>query len=258
MESIYFDYNVISYLRTNEFEDLSRKFSDIKDSKVIHFSPAHLEEIAVSAIRDKVSNDIVSAELNFLTEIAKNNALRPVTRKKLAKYSEYPIDCYKRVLQGYKGNDLAEAIDKQVIDDAHDNPAGQPREQNNVEPEEVLNKFVVKEMLAFSLFRQNYIKREQMVDVFSWSFDDIKNDFDIFEAYTNLASNYMEKIGYNREKRKKSRSRLHDVSHIIYAAYTDVFVCGDKKLRNKAKAIYSSLNIRTQVMSVDEFVASGI
>ncbi|MGN6899528.1 hypothetical protein ACTHT7_05795, partial [Neisseria sp. P0017.S010] len=77
--------------------------------------------------------------------------------------------------------------------------------------------------------------------------------FYIVEAYINLAANLLEKLGYYRESENKYRSRLHDVSHMIYGAYCDVFVSADKKMINKLKAIYSALNIPTEVLSLLDF-----
>lgn len=62
-------------------------------------------------------------------------------------------------------------------------------------------------------------------------------------------------MGYHREAKDKSRSRLHDVSHIIYAAYCDTFVTADRRLAKKAQAIYSVLGVSTLVVLAKEFEA---
>ena len=261
MMKLYFDYNVISYLRTGKLPtniscEIIYKIDFIKQNFSVAFSPAHLEDIAVSKMRCGVSDDIVEAEIAFLTKLAGRNSLRPVTREKLKiYYDEYPIDCYKRVIENYGGNDIAEEIDRFVIEDANKNPISNPKEINNIPPEQVLSENrKYREIISIDLFDHGIVKNHcERIKSLEWKFDDIKDRFYIFEAYVNFAANLLEKMGYFREKEKKYRSRLHDVSHIIYAAYCDIFVSSDKKMLNKTKAIYSMLDVPTKVISFDEF-----
>lgn len=253
MRKIYFDYNVISYLRSGRDELLYKKYESIAADNMIVFSPAHLEEIAVSAMRDDAEKQIIVEEIEFLSKIAQRNALRPVTRDNVVMYDESPQDCYKRVIEQYANNDCAEETEAAIILDANVNPAGNPREMNNIEPQEVLNRLVYRELIAVRLSNAGIINTDESIPSLSWMFSDIKNRFSVFEAYVNLAANLLEKIGYHREKEDKSRSRLHDVSHIIYGAYSDVFVSADKKMIKKAKAIYSMLEVPTKVLIMNEF-----
>lgn len=253
-EKIYFDYNVINYLRQSSNEKLNEKFAGLDEQSLIVFSPAHLEEIAVSEKRDKVSLDIIKKEIDFLTKIARNNSLRAITREKFVLFDEYPEDCYKRVLESYDLNDIAENIDEHVIRDANENPANNPKEVNNIDPSLILSHITHREFISRSLANAGIIDHSEMVNCLRWNFDDLENRFCVFESYVNIAANILEKLGYFREKKDKSRSRLHDVSHIIYAAYCDVFVSADKKLLNKTKAIYSMLNVHTKVLSLNDFV----
>lgn len=218
------------------------------------FSPAHLEDIAASAMRDMTAPSITKAEIEFLAEIADRNALRPIDRNRVVLYDESPQDCYARVIDQYDGNDLAEQIEAAVITDAHEQPAGSPKDMNNFSPADILGNIIYRELIVRSLVAAGVIDRDEQVEALSWQFDDLKNRFSVFEAYVNLAANLLEKIGYYREAKDRSRARLHDVSHIIYAAYCDTFVTADRKLVKKAQAIYSLLGICTQVISDKEFV----
>jgi hypothetical protein len=56
---------------------------------------------------------------------------------------------------------------------------------------------------------------------------------------------------------EKYRSRMHDVTHAIYAGAADVFVTGDKRYRQRVKAAYNFLRIPTKVLSTEEFLASA-
>ncbi|HLO96629.1 MAG TPA: hypothetical protein VK195_20145 [Burkholderiaceae bacterium] len=255
MKKLYLDFNVISYLRSGQQPTLATAFNEAAKAQLVVFSPGHLEDIAASAMRDKTPPSITEAEIEFLAEIAGRNALRPVSRDQVVLYDESPHDCYARVVDQYDKNDWAERTEAAVIADAHDRPAGSPVEANNISPADVLDQMVYRELIARGLVAEGAIGRDEQVEALSWRFDDLKNRFSVLETYVNLAANLLEKIGYYREARDRSRARLHDVSHIIYAAYCDTLVTADKKLAKKAQAIYSLLGIRTRVLSDKEFVA---
>lgn len=254
MKRLYLDFNVISYLRSGLQPTLTAAFNQAAKDQLVVFSPAHLEDIAASAMRDMTPPSITKAEIEFLAEIAGRNALRPIDRYLVVLYNESPQDCYARVVDQYDGNSLAEQIEAAVIADAHDQPAGSPKEMNNISPADILGNFVHRELIVSHLADEGVIDRDEQCEALSWQFDDLKNRFSVFEAYVNLAANLLEKIGYYREAKDRSRARLHDVSHIIYAAYCDTFVTADRKLAKKAQAIYSLLGICTQVLSDKEFV----
>ena len=253
MKKLYLDYNVISYLRSGKIPMLTNIFEGSSKEQIVVFSPAHLEDIAASAKRDKIDSTIIDAEIDFLAKIAGRNALRPINYNDLVEYDETPQDCYKRVVDNYDANELAEALEALVLADANQNPMGNPREMNNIAPENVLQNISYRELIALCLVSQRIIDKSESADVLSWQFKDIRNRFRVFEAYVNLAANLLEKIGYYREQQDKARSRLHDVSHIIYGAYCDTFVSADKKLIKKAKAIYELLDIHTLVLTDKEF-----
>lgn len=253
MKKIYFDYNIISYLRSAQYESLNKKYEIVATDSMIIFSPAHLEDIAVSEMRDNAEKHIITEEIEFLSKIAKRNSLRPVTRDNVVMYDESPKDCYERVIKQYKNNDWAEKIEAAVIRDANANPAGDPRIMNNIKPQDILNDTIYRKFISKQLLHERLINDNDFIPSLSWKFSDIKNRFSIFVAYVNITANLLEKIGYHREKENKSRSRLHDVSHIIYGAYSDVFVSADKKMIKKSKAIYCMLEVPTKVLDLNEF-----
>lgn len=255
MARLYLDFNIISYLRSGKQPTLTKAFNQATKSQIVVFSPAHMEDIAASAIREMTQQAIIDAEIEFVAEIAGRNALRPITRNQVVLYDESPQDCYARVIAEYDKNDWAERIEAAVIADAHDKPGGDPMQTNNVSPTEILRHIIYRELIVRNLLAKEVIGKDEMVEALSWQFDDLKNRFSVLEQYINLAANLLEKIGYYREARDKSRARLHDVSHIIYASYCDTFVTADRKLAKKAQAIYSLLGICTEVLLDWEFVA---
>ncbi|MGF6809019.1 putative nucleic acid-binding protein [Paraburkholderia sp. Clong3] len=253
MKKIYFDTNVLSYLRSGSNLELNARFAQFSSNDIVVFSPAHLEDIAASAMRDNTDAKMIDEEIEFLHKIAKRHALRPVTRDDVVLYDEAPQDCYARVIDQYGKNDDAEEIESAVVADANRNPAGAPREMNNIAPEDILTPIVYRELIALRLSSKGYIDESEEVGSLRWTFADLKGRFSVFEAYVNLSANILEKLGYYREKEDKYRARLHDVSHIIYGAYCDVFVSADKKLVKKAKAIYSLLGVPVEVIELSDF-----
>ena len=49
-------------------------------------------------------------------------------------------------------------------------------------------------------------------------------------------------------------ARLYDSSHAYFAQLCDVLVTNDMKMGMKVKAVYSFLNVKTMVMSANEFL----
>ncbi|MGN6902394.1 hypothetical protein ACTHT7_20620, partial [Neisseria sp. P0017.S010] len=88
----------------------------------------------------------------------------------------YPIDCYHRVVSGYVGNDLIEPIEKKILEDAHSNPLSEPKEMNNISPEDIFDQFR-KKQISCSLYKQGYLSESEIEKSLNWTFDDIKDKF---------------------------------------------------------------------------------
>ena len=76
------------------------------------------------------------------------------------------------------------------------------------------------------------------------------------ERAIEIAMNYLEEIRYRPEAVGKSRSRMHDVSHCIYASDCQQLITFDDRLRDKATVVYQYFNIPTQVLTLEEFLAN--
>lgn len=64
----------------------------------------------------------------------------------------------------------------------------------------------------------------------------------------------LDMFGFRPEKRGKRITNIDtDASHVFYAAHCDYFVTADKKLRDKAKAMYSYYGFQTKVISPLKF-----
>ncbi|WOH37678.1 hypothetical protein RI844_00090 [Thalassotalea fonticola] len=253
---IYLDHNLIVYLRKNSNIQLEEAVDAMKErGDEFIFSPAHLEEIAVSSMRHGVDEVTIDKDITFLTELCGTNSLRPTTRNDVLYGSESPKTCYERVINQYKSNDYAESVEESIIRDANENPLGNPKEMNNKDPEEILSHITYTELLLLSLEQYNLTTHSESIEhLQNFPKLRLKNKFCLLEHSVYFAANLIEKLGYYRESTKKSRSRLHDVSHIIYGKYSDIFVTNDTKLLNKARAIYFFLDINTQVLTLEEFI----
>ena len=64
--------------------------------------------------------------------------------------------------------------------------------------------------------------------------------------------NLLDMVSYRKDK--NNVARLYDSSHAYYSQKCSVLVSNDARMRVKAKAVYHYMNVRTQVMSVDEFL----
>ena len=242
-------------MKDNQDDNLKSIIEDVSSKDyLIVFSPAHIEEIAVSEKRDNQSKDRINDDLKFISNLTKNNSLRPTTRNNCILFSETPNECYERVVKDYSRNDYAELIEKDILEDAHTNPLSEPKEMNNKLPEDILKDVKVKKDILQKLVENNIIEKKHIKKALQWKFKDIRSKFYIFESYVEMSARYLEKLGFFREKKRNYRSRLHDVSHIIYSSYCDIFITNDKKLYNKTKAIYTFLKIDTKIYLKDEFI----
>lgn len=256
----YLDYQLIVYLQNGENESLSKAVENLKlkGSRFL-FSPAHLEEIAVSSKRGTANDDLITSKIDFLTTLCGSNSLRPVSKSKLEIYNELPICCYDRVIKDYHLNDLAESLEYDVINDANNNPAGDPLIVNNLRPEDLFYNMSYYEILLLTLMKRGLITVNEMRDSLICLLERkerhvIMDRHDVLEMSINILANWLEKIGFYRENVKASRSRLHDVSHMIYGSYSDFFVTNDNKLLNKTRAVYSFLTIKTKILTMAEFI----
>lgn len=124
----------------------------------------------------------------------------------------------------------------------------------------------------FNLDNDSYIK--MLYDEYkNITFKEKKNIKDMFESIFHNETNIFKKIsfdhslveniidnlmkilmscGFYLEAEKKATSNLHDTTHCIYAAYSDFFITRDRKFKYKVEAIYNYLNIKTQVIFVDD------
>lgn len=243
-----------------------------KSKNSFFYSPAHMEELAV-ILRTEQDEDIaikyIWAKLNTISEMTNNLEFLPSHSSIIIK-EEHPSICFKRVIENYDATLFAEENEEYIFSLKNSNSLKKYFKDDNIQGLETFD--MIQERFGIDKRELNTIPPEElfstkkvleafdslMID-FGYSFesllkwDDIKNKHSHIEATIGLLYNFLEKIGYKAEKQNKLRSRMHDVSHGIYATASDMLITGDDRFYKKTKAIYCLLEIPTIVYNKNEF-----
>ena len=98
-------------------------------------------------------------------------------------------------------------------------------------------------------------KKKAGLEDFKWP--SISKSHAVLEHVFEILMNYLEEVRFRPEEVKKSRSRMHDVTHAIYATKAEIFVTGDDRFYHKIKVAYHYLNVLTKILSLEEFIKQG-
>lgn len=275
MKKIYLDYNILVLLMNKSDSFLEDLISSIDKTKFqFVYSPAHIEEIAVSSQRNNYPIEKTNEKLEFLSVLTNNMEILPFMRDdvRIVDYfgaylcEENPENCYARVVENYSGNDLAEELERKFLDDAEEKNVhgNDPNEMNNISPELILKEpiydYQVREEIFMSLLSLRKYGKDRVRELVGVSDElpgftsaSIRKEFLVIQVMMQIVFNKLEEIRYRPEKKRKYRSRLHDVSHAIYATYCDYFITEDSRLADKAKAAYAYLRQETKVAGIKDF-----
>jgi hypothetical protein len=275
---IYLDMNIIvSYIK-QENENIIKTINFLsKNTKYkLPYSPAHIEEIAV--IKRKVTTQkseiYINRNLRIISKIAKNYEYLPTKNDGIIKKIELVKECYIRVMKNYNYTTIiAEKIEENKVNKWASIKLGiDKNDLNKINPKEIFIKkeilILLKEYLINSL--QRIIpehKRNGYSNLFHLSLlvekgiipkgRDIINNHHVLELLIELIFNFLNDIGYKNDKqpikKEKYRSGMHDISHGIYASQSNFFVTDDEYFKNKLTAIYSLLEIKTVIISSQDF-----
>lgn len=271
MKTLYFDHNLIIDIQNNRKPGLVERIKNIDSNQYqILFSPAHIEEIAAMKMHHGQSEEKVCALLDLLDKITKSKALLPykrlnvVQKKLIGVYisNESPYDTYDRVIAGYSKNYIAEDHQKskiamgQFIQKITGNTS---RETNSIDIQKEIDIFKIK---LHEIVCENYLNllptHFEYLPVNAPACQEI--DFKRMGAFFPLHEMIIEKIFEFLEVRRYFPDRpdqfisgLHDTTHAIYAAYCDIFVTNDKKLKNKTAATYRWFGVDTLILDANEF-----
>lgn len=83
----------------------------------------------------------------------------------------------------------------------------------------------------------------------------LRDSFKATEGMIDICFRSLHDAGYGLEKKAKTRSAIHDVSHAIYATMADIFVSGDSRMLDKTTAVYRFLETDCEVLSKEDFIS---
>lgn len=287
MKQVYLDMNVIVDCMKRGHEELSDAIHTAKDAGTIFpYSPAHMEEVA-NILRSKNAEGIAeepTAEairrtydsVEYISSLSDDWEYLPNDSGEIRLLKEHPQMCIYRVCDRLDLTEFAEENDREIqafrdeksfteyfgrkhspedrplFDQIQNHYEIKKKELGNIPPSELFDQNNIKRA-----FDDRLKQRGNRLESFQ-KYPDIRDSHSCIQSAMTQLFNFMEEIGYYSEKRKKYRSRMHDVTHSIYATKSDYFVIGDDRFRNKATAIYSFLEVPCTILSVDEFLAEEL
>jgi len=160
--------------------------------------------------------------------------------------NEHPEVCYNRVVDDYFLTILAQTNErfgllskKENIDKILSIYNTNRSYVGGIEPEIFFKNSVIK--IIFGNFLQ-----EQNIKINKW--DKIKSLHKQIEINVSALFDFLAIVGYKSDNIKEYRSMMHDVTHAIYGTKADILITNDKRFYNRILAIYSYLEIPTEVV----------
>lgn len=250
---IYLDQNVLSEYLAGDSAELTDAILKLKRKNNFVYSPAHMEELAVPFMRNNSEEvkERVLKEIVGISELTGNKEVFPGSINPMHIISEDPSVCFNRVIDFYHLNPMLERQENEQLKQYKKTDIDGKKAQKistldssillQEEHSSVLNiKFHLDLLAAMSA---------RKVGLRDFKYPEILKSHTAFERCIEITFCYLESIRYRPESIKKSRSRMHDVSHAIYASIADIIVTDDKKFSKKIKAVYKYWGIKTEVYS---------
>jgi hypothetical protein len=210
------------------------------------YSPAHIEEIANiyrSAADDRSVGKYIYKHIDFIRKLTRGKVYLPDKdiHAPTRILTEDPAICLQRVIDLYEltyfaeenedflRNCIPESVLKSTLADVLTNP-----KFCEILQARIWNRGYFEEGLAKGpSLRQNHSKLTAAIDILVRS---------------------LHEAGFGLEKKNKTRSVIHDVSHTIYATRADYFISNDQKLISKVKIIYKYLEAECIPLDKAEFI----
>lgn len=259
---IYLDYNIFAYLHDKTNPALSAKIAALQHRHHFPYSPGHIEEVATALMNpsklDPVDRLVMAyAKLESISRVSRNLEWLPSQEGAAILKVEEPIECFRRVVDKYNGNRIIEPRERQMLERFKESDADGSiaNEVSNLPPEFLLkdeHRHYIERQLYFDTYYGLTAKR---LGVRSIAWPDIAPHYVLRERAIELAMNHLEEIRFRPESVKKFRSRIHDVTHSIYASLCDQFVTHDERFYDKVRAVYTYFGISTEVLLMSEFLA---
>ncbi|GFE97826.1 hypothetical protein [Gluconobacter sp. Gdi] len=232
---------VIDHFNGEEIIGAVSKFRE--HGSVFPYSPAHIEEIAGAQHTKRGAETPASDKLKHQSQLSDNWAIMPSDSGPADFRIEDTEACFARVYknEGFELTNLAIDFARLVVDNYQKPKKKLLNKVKKLNSNNILNN---PEVLG-AIFEQRDVNNFRVDD---GSFLGRQNKISfLFDALNRLE--------FRKEHSAiRIKNRVHDVSHAIYASFSDIFVTNDKDLYHLAKAIFPFLNIKTEVITREEFI----
>lgn len=266
MKYIYLDHNIyIETLYNNDLYDFLNVEKNNKDIKFL-YSPAHMEEIyKVKSNKNSKFKDKMDVLMSNISEITCNSELAP-SKKNIILKRENPLDCYRRV-ESYDTTKIIEHIgNTSRIEDCEKFNSLSKKDQKSISTipfNEIWENEIIKSELAKldnSIERYNFactlMNKKGLSKNFSFkkgNFNNLRNSFHDLEFTIQELFMVLNFCGYKGERKENTNtSRIHDVTHAIYATKSNYLISADSKFVDKCKAVYYYLRVPTEVIHTEQ------
>lgn len=242
MIKVYLDWNCITHCK-DSFVELRELLEQYKNIFICPYSEAHLRDVLR---RSDVNPDAYDNDINILTQISNENILL-LRGGKIKLYKVSPSDYLLKEKEG---------LDSQNNLSFHyHNLRQEIRGLLNSKEEESISKENYPPK-AMSMVDDLIARNVNVADKINAFFERInllgKDDIEITikQLYYKL-----DLIGYRSEEKKKSFANIDtDAQHIALASLYEYMISDDKKMRDKANAIYSYMHCVTKVKTPRAFI----
>lgn len=264
---IYLDYNLFESYRKDDIPGLREAIDAIKDKHVLPYSPAHMEDLASSLMWKEHSEAEIKClmartedRLENIIKISKMVEVFPAPSHQPTRIiEEHPGACLLRVLKHFDRNEFLDVRESNLLKEHKESDAdGKRASQTSNLPVDFLSS---PEYDAAILERyaaeRKLIQKKKEAGLKNLKWPEISKSHEVLEHVLELLMNYLEGIRFRPEGVKMYRSRMHDVTHSIYATKADYFITGDDRFYHKARAVYDYLGVPTKVLSRKEFLNPG-
>ncbi|MBN3762025.1 hypothetical protein [Burkholderia sp. Ac-20365] len=246
---VYLDQNVFSVFTKDD--EVKKTLRRLKSGGILQFvySPSHLEEI------NKILEESYrQAFIEAISELTDDKCLQPSSNDQIDLFIENPADVLARAAVSPEATDAVERIKTlkeesrelhfpEYNDESHRIALGQRTDVFDALTDEKFSHLM-------SHSASSRFQKDQFKNLLSHS--DIRNA--IYALHNGL-----DLLSFKRETSERTRrSSVHDIEHLIYGSQSQVFVSNDAKLVARARQIYPFLGIGVKVLSLDQFLESGM
>lgn len=248
MLKIYLDWNVITHCKKGDrYEDILNKVELYGDKFIFPYSNAHIRDLQVKPQTDKAYYNM---DVEILTSICRDHLLNLDGNKILPLFclpenylkelgSTIQVVQNAELLSPSLYVELKKQIKSSISDDIYKSIQG-------AKPQEVID-IIDKYIRTQTTFKG-------LENLMTSCLPQIGKLINV-EAQFKCICLGLDLFGYRPENKCKVITNIDtDASHLFYASNCDYFVTADRKLRDKAIAMYSYYRIQTKVISPEDLL----